>query len=220
MKLTNYLRSNLSPALTFSALIISLLVTYLSYSQAKSNLEQKTQAYFDFRVREALDLIKRRMTLYEQVLYGTNPLFNASSAVTRNEFKQYVATLNLTNNFPGIQGVGFSQIVPPTEVNDHIEAIQNEGFPNYTLWPQGQRDIYTAIIYLEPFDYRNRRAFGYDMFSEPSRRDAMQRAIDTGQTQLTDKIKLVQETGENDQAGFLIYLPVYSKGNPTHTIEA
>ncbi len=41
-----------------------------------------------------------------------------------------------------------------------------EGFDEYRVYPSGERDTYQAIIYLEPFDWRNRRAFGYDMYSE------------------------------------------------------
>src|SRR3546814_19605036 len=59
------------------------------------------------------------------------------------------------------------------------DVCSSDLFPDYRIWPEGERAIYTSIIYLEPFDWRNQRAFGYDMFLAPVRRAAMERARDT-----------------------------------------
>ena len=85
--------------------------------------------------------------------------------------------------------------------------------------PEGDREIYTSIIFLEPFSGRNLRAFGYDMFSEPVRRLAMERARDLSAPVLSGKVILVQETGQDVQAGTLMYIPVYRKGMSTDTAE-
>ena len=89
----------------------------------------------------------------------------------------------------------------------------------YTLSPKGDRDPYTSIIYLEPFNWRNQRAFGYDMFSEPVRHSAMEQARDQGKTSISGKVVLVQETDKQVQSGFLMYLPVYKKDSTPVTLE-
>lgn len=66
---------------------------------------------------------------------------------------------------------------------------------------------------MEPFDERNKRAFGYDMFSENVRRKAMTRARDTGLPALSGKVILKQETDSDVQNGFLLYVPVYKNKN-------
>ena len=218
MTITKYFHLNFSVISTLLTLFISLFFTYQLFNTTKIELEKNTHSYFDFRVREAINLINSRIHVYGQVLYGASGFFTASNIIERNEFEQYVATLNLANNYPGIQGVGLSLIVPPAKKTQHVASIRSEGFAEYTIWPEGQRDIYTSIIYLEPFTGRNLRAFGYDMFSEPVRQAAMQNAIDTGRPQLSEKIKLVQETGMQDQAGFLMYLPIYSNGTNNETL--
>lgn len=196
----------------FTVLILCLLLTYIVFNKAKAENDKNAKVYFDFRVREAISLIKNRMKAYEQVLIGASGLFISTDSVQRNEFKEYVDKLNLSESYPGIQGVGFSIIVPSYKKKQHVEYIKKEGFPNYDIWPDGHRDFYTSIIYLEPFSDRNLRAFGYDMFSEPVRHKAMQNSMNTGNPYLSGKIKLVQETGEKNQAGFLMYLPVYRSG--------
>jgi PAS domain S-box-containing protein len=217
MKLPKSLRLNSTVVFPLLTLIVCLLITYLAVNITKIEAKQKTQLYFDFRVREATNLINQRMQAYEQVLRGAAGLFTASNSVERHEFKQYVATLNLAKNYAGVQGVGFSLIVPSSKKTQHIASIRSEGFLEYTIRPEGQRDIYTSIIYLEPFSERNQRAFGYDMFNDPIRHAAMQKATDSGQTTLSGKVKLVQETGKQAQAGFLMYLPVYRNGTINDT---
>jgi PAS domain S-box-containing protein len=147
------------------------------------------------------------------------PLFSNSEFVSRNEWKEYIEHSMINRNLPGIQGVGFSLIIPKEKLNQHIIKIQKEGFPEYRIYPNGERDIYTSIIYLEPFSGRNLRAFGYDMFSESVRRKAMERARDYDIASISGKVLLIQETNQDIQAGTLIYVPVYKKNSPTNTVE-
>lgn len=205
--------------LPLAILLASLLITYQVFRSAQRDAEGQVQAYFDFRVREAIDHIEQRVQTYEQVLRGAAGLFEASNWVGREEYRKYVSTLRLEDNYPGIQGVGFSLIVPASKKESHIASIRREGFPEYTIRPAGKRDLYSSIIYLEPFADRNLRAFGYDMYSEPVRRAAMQKAVDSGEASLSGKVRLVQESGKREQAGFLMYLPVYGNDAPHGTLE-
>lgn len=56
------------------------------------------------------------------------------------------------------------------------------------------------------------------MYSEPVRRAAMVQARDTGAVALSGKVKLIQESSEKIQAGFVMYMPIYRKGSPTETL--
>ena len=128
-------------------------------------------------------------------------------------------TLQVERYWPGIQGVGFARMLAPAELAAHEAEIRTEGFPDYAVRPVGERPQYSAIVYLEPFEGRNLRAFGYDMFSEEVRRAAMVRARDSGLPAVSGKVVLVQETGHDVQAGCLMYLPLYRKGMPVGTVE-
>lgn len=198
-------------------LFVCLLASWFAWHSATVTVTQAKQDYFDFRVREAVTRIMQRMQAYQQVLLGVQGLYEASANVERQEFKSYVDALDLADNYPGIQGVGFSLIIPARHRERHVSAIRKQGFPGYTIRPDGPRDPYTAIIYLEPFTNRNLRAFGYDMFSEPVRRTAMEQARDHGRMAMSGKVRLVQESGGQEQAGFLLYLPIYRNGTPTNT---
>ncbi|MFT6914891.1 MAG: diguanylate cyclase (GGDEF)-like protein/PAS domain S-box-containing protein [Motiliproteus sp.] len=192
-----------------------LLFTYASFNAAQVATDKNVESYLDFRVREAIQLLQSRITAYETVLHGAGGLFKASEEITRDEFKHYIATLHLADNYPGIQGVGFSVFIPSKEKDNHTATLRSQGFPAYSIYPEGEREAYSSIIYLEPFSERNLRAFGYDMFSESTRHAAMQKAVDKDQISVSGKVRLVQESGKNEQAGFLMYYPIYKNDKPS-----
>ena len=114
--------------------------------------------------------------------------------------------------------------MPKFELHQHIQKIRNESkqdttIGDYTITPAGDREIYTSILYLEPVDFRNRRAFGYDMFSEPVRRKAMENSRDYDIAAISGKVSLKQETDHDFQNGTLMYVPVYLKNKPIETVE-
>jgi diguanylate cyclase len=200
--------------LTVLVLVASLLVTYRIWTAARNTTELALQGAFDYRVREANELIRQRLMIYEQVLRATKGLFAVTGEVTRDMFRTFVTSLNLSGNYPGIQGIGYSALIPAAAKSRHEMEVRREGFPDYTIRPPGLREVYTSIIYLEPFAGRNLRAFGFDMYSEPIRRAAMEKARDTGEAALSGKITLVQEMGSEVQWGFLMYLPVFRDDTP------
>ena len=138
-------------------------------------------------------------------------LFNATTRVSRQEFNTFYETVAPnTIQLKGVQGVGFSRWIPGAQLPAFEQRIRQEGFPSFTVRPPGPRANYSAIEFLEPFDWRNQRAFGYDMYAEPVRREAMQRAAQTGNATVSGRVRLVQETNEDLQLGVLIYVPVYT----------
>jgi len=207
----------LIPALPWLALASLLGITFLWWQYSRRVVEREALAEFNFRTQEIHSLLEQRMLAYEQVLRGVMGLFDSGRSVTREDYRNYISALRVSDQYPGIQAIGFALIVPPAQKEKHVAGVRKEGFPAFTLRPEGKRDFYTSIVYIEPFSDRNLRAFGYDMYSEPVRRAAMEQARDTGLAALSGKVKLVQETNEEVQAGCLMYLPVYKKGSPLDT---
>jgi PAS domain S-box-containing protein len=200
-------------------LVLDLIITVLFWNSVKNAVYQDALTRFSFRAEGIRAALEERMITYEQVLRGGVGFFEASNKVTRAEWKKYVETLQINKSFPGIQGIGFSLRIAPEDLDKHIQKIRAEGFPQYKIRPEGEREEYTSIIYLEPFTERNKSAFGYDMFSQSVRRTAMEKARDTGDTAISGKVVLVQETEEDVQSGVLVYLPLYNKGLPLETLE-
>ena len=201
-------------SLPWLVLLSGLAVSALVYVHSRDNLQARQHAFFQSEVRKSVSLIQMRMDGYRQTLRGVAALLAHDPGISREDFSRSLALLGLGNDLTGLQGIGFARLIPPGELARHEQAMRQAGHPDYRVQPVGERSLYSAIVYLEPFMGRNLRAFGYDMYSEPVRRQAMARAADSGQISMTGKVRLVQEDGRNEQAGFLIYAPVYRKGPP------
>lgn len=199
----------------FASTVLVCVAGYISHRSITQGLQER----FDFASLEVQALIEQRLNTYAQVLRGGVGVFYGGNEVTRQEWKSYSDALEIQKHFPGIQGVGFSVFIPQSDLKKHEAQIRGEGFPGYAVRPAGNRAEYHSIIFLEPFRDRNLRAFGFDMYSEDARREAMQRARDEDRLAMSGPVRLVQETDKKIQSGFLMYLPVYKKGFNPKTLE-
>jgi len=81
----------------------------------------------------------------------------------------------------------------------------------------GERSEYFPVYYVSPLK-GNEAALGFDLFSDPVRRAAMEGARDEGKAAATAPLRLVQEKG--DQYGYLVFSPVFDgRGTPSDVSE-
>lgn len=198
---------------------LGLLFTVFHVYFLKSDIKKTNQNDLYLLSHDISSRIEIRLSAQGQLLRSASSLFAASDFVSREEWRKFYERENIEKNLPGIQGMGYSIIIPKYKLNAHIKSMQEEGFANYSIHPDYKRDIYTSIIFLEPFSGRNLKAFAYDMFTEAIRRKAMEQSRDEDKAILSGKVRLIQEDNENIQAGTLMYVPVYEKNSKINTIE-
>lgn len=200
-------------------LCLSLGLTYVLWDDARKNALKELKTNFVFRQLEAAEKVNQRMLDYDRMLRGLRGLFRASETVNRDEFREYFTALNIFERYKGIQALAFVEHVTDAEKNRHIAEIQKEGFPHYQIWPTTQRQNYAPVVFIEPFDSINQRAFGFDISSEAVRRAAMDAARDTNSTLITGKVNLVQHGDKSKSTALIIMLPIYKNGAPHDTVE-
>lgn len=194
---------------------VGLAATTLAWRFGVSSVTEQAERVFQGRTEVLMAEIERSTMAYEHMLRGTQAMFNTLTHVSRSQFRRYVQALDINKNFPGISGIGFAVMLTSDEKETHITTARGEGQPAYNVWPAGERDLYSAVVYAEPASLRN--ALGFDMWSEPVRRMAMQRARDTGQTAATGFVPRARPNGPK-HSGFLLYLPVYYPNAPVETV--
>lgn len=208
--------------IAWGILIVALGTTLaMTFITEKISQQRIKNTIFDYRVAQVTNAITSRMFTYQQVLQGGVGLFAATDSVTWYEWRDYFESLHLNENYPGIQGIGFIKRVMSQDKAAHIATIRAIGgfLENYTIQPEGEREEYFPVVYLEPLNARNQRALGYDMFSESNRRIAMEQARDSDESTLSGKVTLIQEIDEDVQAGIVLYVPIYENQEP-HTVVA
>ncbi|MCA1627705.1 MAG: CHASE domain-containing protein [Acidobacteria bacterium] len=206
--------------LPYLILLVGLCFTFIVYYYFSKLTFEQDQSRFQKTVQELQDRTKLKIDMSVALLRATTGLFAASDEVDRGEFERFVQQFDLQKNYPGIQGIGFSRSFTPQQKDALVQSMRAQGMSDFRVFPEGVRDEYTAIVYLQPEANRNKVAIGYDMYADPVRREAMQRARDMAAPAASGKVKLVQEPKDQAQQwGFLIYTPVYQNGAPIDTEE-
>lgn len=207
--------------LPYLILLLGFCFTLLVYHYFSKLAHEQDRIRFERSVQEIQDQVKLRVATSITLLRAGTGLFAASDQVDAGEFDRFIQQIELEKNYPGVQGIGFTLQFRANEKAGVIEKMNREGVREFKIWPDDSpRDDYTAILYLQPANDRNRRAIGYDMATETVRRQAMESARDTGTPTASGRVKLVQEYQvEPQQFGFLIYTPVYRKNLPISTVE-
>jgi signal transduction histidine kinase len=195
--------------------MLTVGITFSFYRSAKN----KDSLRFNSEVSRIQTAFESRLNLYISLLKGGRGFVETVGELNRNNFAAYVKNLEIDKNYSGIQGIGYSKVVLPSERENLIRQMKSEGYSDFKMFPEGERDIYQSIIYLEPLNERNQAAIGFDMSTEENRRQALDRARDSGAEAATAKIELLQEITPDIQAGFLIYSPVYKKGTFPATVD-
>lgn len=198
------------------SLVVTISVTYFFYSSAKTIDAERFIAQTNTIKAE----IESRLNTYIALLRAGRGYFNASGEVSKDEFADFVKNLNLRTFYPGVLAMAYSKVFTAEEKDDLIRKMRSEVSPDFKIFPdspdssEGQ-----AIIYIEPYDERNKIALGYDMSKESVRKLALDTARDSGMFATSGKVVLVQETEAGVQGGFLIYVPVYKNSDIPETIE-
>jgi PAS domain S-box-containing protein len=204
-------------------LAVSLALTVAATLFAVSSTSATDRARFERAAQASEDRILARLNTHAAILRATSGLFAARSAggerVKRDEFHAYVKRLEASRSYPGIQVIGFSQRVAHADKDAFVAAVRESDLPDFKLWPGHRSSEYHPILYMEPRAARRPGALGYDLYSDPVRREAMQRARDTGAAALSAKLTHFQEIDNRQQPGFVLYVPIYSGGTVPDTLE-
>jgi len=204
--------------LPIAALFVGLCIAVVSGLWSKHQIDHNEETALDLTVQRVNDNIVDRFFKANYGLAGAIGLYTANQRVSRKEFLTYVTSRNLPKEFPGVRGFGFIEHVRRDKLNTFVTSERADDasqFNVHQLEDKSQADLY-VIKFIEPA-FANANADGLDVGSEPRRRAALLRAIDTGEATMTQAITLVQDSGKTP--GILLYLPVYKTGTFPVTVE-
>lgn len=200
-------------------LTVTFGVTWFTWDHERQNTRQALRSQFDFALRETVSRVEQRVLGYEQMLRGVQSLFATIPLKNRVALHDYVDTLQLDANFSGIQAIGVVAWVSAQDKAAHLDAMRSAGFPDYAIAPEGPREVYAPIVQREPYVGRNRAPPGSDVWLDPMRRLALERARDSGMPAISGKVQLKADTQSGAPPGFIMYLPIYAQGQPHDSVD-
>jgi diguanylate cyclase (GGDEF)-like protein len=201
--------------------ISMMSVTWWLWSHESQNTRKALHSQFDFALHDIVSEVEQRELAYEQVLRGVQGLLSTTDLLDLHAVQHYVDTLQLDANFYGIQAIGVIERVTQNQKNEHITSMHNLGMVNYALYPQGEREFYAPVIQNVPdvVHATNSDILGFDSWTDPLRREAMEKARDSGMPAITSKLILAADDKKTDTPpAFIMYLPLFAHDKAQNTL--
>jgi len=202
---------------------VGFFLSLIIFFEAKKWEEQRIRQNFEVSSLNRLSSFKTDIVRHQEIVNSVANLFISSEYVTRREFKSFVAnTLKYDKN---IVGLSWNPLIKKEEREDYENRAFKDGINDFELTDlddKGNRikspthESYIAVFYIEPY-LENRPALGLNIATNPARMKAIHRAIDTGKTVITERIKIVQKRKEN--FGYLMLKAVYKGDGNNNSVE-
>ena len=195
--------------------LLTSIVTIVSVLAIERTEAQRQELELDRNVTEIAAGLQRRTAENIVLLRAAAALFASKQRVTQDEFNEFAAGLHANGDLHGSRGIGWAKREEVSGVPALEQALRQEEHSQYLVFPQPQASqaLAVPVVFLEPMTKMNRKAIGYDMYSEPVRREAMDAAAARGQPVASGKVRLIQDDGRPGAPGFLIYMPVFHSEN-------
>ncbi|MDO9236876.1 MAG: CHASE domain-containing protein [Aquabacterium sp.] len=188
--------------------VLGLTLSAMSYYWLKDVAYKAGAAQFE-RSAEKMDAeVVNRFDSILRIFGGLRSFMHAHEGgdVSRDAFRIWVASNRTRQDAKLVRGVGLIERVDRADLTQFIDAQRADGAPSFKVRSTGDAADLFVIKQIEPLS-GNEKAWGFDVGSEPVRREAAVRAVATGLPALTSRIVLVQDSKK--RAGYLYYQPVF-----------
>ena len=185
-------------------------ITIVSVVALQRGEDEREAASLRTRAGAIASALERRANSSSAFLRAGAAFLASIDEVPSSRFRRFVSELRLDADYRGGEGIGWAMVVRPGEIGAFDELMAADAPGKVTIYPMpdGRQPYAVPVTYLQPDTERNRRALGFDMYSEPVRRRAMMDAERNARPTASSRVVLQQE-GNGEAAGFLIYMPVF-----------
>lgn len=199
----------------FSAVLTVVIISFfMSLSNTGKELDTAATDY----AKQTTGTIQDRLNIFEETLRAGVGLFAGNETVSKDQFSSFINTSAVLERYSGAQSVGYAKVVPAAQLAGFSETIQKTVYPPFAVYPEGLRDTYVPVIYIEPQSDVNKRRLGFDINSDPARSRALETARDTGDVAITGAVRSAVDRSESERV-FIMYAPQYRQGMPTSNTE-
>ena len=204
--------------LPFAALLLLMLplgLTFYAWQVISENDYLRGDAKFETLTIESEKALENRMASYGNALLGAASFVQGSIDLSSAQWRAYVETMRLRENFPGLSGIGWTEPVETAELDEFERRRRADDAPDFRIFPRVDGLPNYVVRFAEP-ENEYRQALGRNIAFEPGRREAANLARDSGRAAITGLVQLVDEDSRMSQA-ILILHPAYRRNMPAGT---
>jgi PAS domain S-box-containing protein len=185
-------------------LLLGALVVATLFVKASAWEQAQMDVAFDRRASAVAQAIQRRLDSDVEILHSVSSFLDVEPDVSRRDFEVLVKPA--LRHARGVTGIAWL----PRVSHGQRPAFEARARPIFEVGPEGprpaaRREVYHPIAYLEPVA-GHETLVGYDVGSEPRRRETLGRAEADRIVLATPPIRLF-----DGERGFLVFDPVFDR---------
>ncbi|MEN9904111.1 MAG: hypothetical protein RLZZ555_676 [Pseudomonadota bacterium] len=184
--------------------------TLALYQFSERWVHSMVTARFELRSNEFRSKLQTHVVGLSEVLRGVQAYAGQNETVSQESWQRLRDTLRLDESYPGFADLIHYRAVSGKDLPEMIEQQRALSGRDFVVRPAGQRDFYVLVANLAPVTERNAMGLGFDAWSSPLRRDALESARDSGNPTITARTQLVID--QEPVPAFVIYQAIYRGG--------
>jgi two-component sensor histidine kinase len=190
-------------------------ITALSVFAIESNARARERAQMREYAQGVAAALDRSGSGFTSYLRAGAALFASVEEVSPATFDSFVRALKLNTEYSGAEGIGWIPVMEARDLPGFLARMRmaQPAYPDIFPAPTSATGRVAPVAMFAPATALNRRALGYDMYSDAARASAMAEAELTLRPAASGRIVLRQETSGTAPA-FAIYMPVFRMGRP------
>ncbi|MFZ9395724.1 MAG: CHASE domain-containing protein [Erythrobacter sp.] len=207
-------------AVPLAIFVAVALITALSVVAIEAGEKQREHAEMREVAQSVASALDRRGNTTVAYLRAGAALFATADGANLDLFRRFASELQFGGETLGAEGIGWAPVVPAQDLASFERVMQAERRHTFTVRRAssaiGQHVV--PVAFFKPENDRSRKALGFDLYSEPVRREAMDQAARTARPTATGKLILVR-VGSRDTTGFLVFMPVFNSEASTRRLK-
>ena len=193
----------------WAVLLLSLGATLAWWWSGAIEREHLRARQLASRAQTLAASLNERLVAYEQVMHGAAALIKVHGDPDPQQWSRYVSHLGLPETLSGTTGLGIVARIQAGALPQHEAAMRVE-YPDYKVWPAGQREFYYPLTRLhQVLNDEARPPIGFDAGTDSERLATLMRATATGEPAYSGLVflKTVGFSGvqEEPEPAFIVY---------------
>lgn len=196
---------------------VALGVSTLIWRDAAERQEMVLRTEFERRNDQIFHGLTARLELFQAVLRAGAGYWAEHPRSGVTEWRTLVQSSQILSRYPGVDGLAYAVAVADDHLGAFTADIRKRLWRDFSVRPEALGvPEHMVITHIEPAA-RVRQALGFDVATNPQRRQAAELARDTALVTLSSPLTLV--TGGETNRDFLLVQPVYRADFPIETVD-
>ena len=181
--------------------------------QTYASGQQRDRARFEAIAGDVVDRITERLDLHVSLLRSIAAFLSTEGGFgDRAPFSRFVTAFDLDEHYRGAEEYGLAWVIKSGDEAPAETRLKSNYDIDRAIFPATDQPWRAPVDHSQPSSKDTEAALGYDMYSDPVRRAAMNKAMLSGKPTATAPVDLRQDQGGDARPGLLVYLPLYKDG--------